>query len=221
MLRLELTSISQYSYDLKRKPLRKTRSDETKQGGYVPSDGSENFRVKVFNVILDVLYAELKRRSETYTVLWEKIYFLENLLDLDGRTITKFADKLVELYAEDLESVLADECMHLKEHLKISNYKGTSASELNAFLHKKDLGDVYPNVNITVRILLSIPVTNCSGERSLSVLKRVKNCLRSTTRDERLSPLVLLAIEKSITKNLDCENIINVFAEKKTRKKVF
>ena len=38
----------------------------------------------------------------------------------------------------------------------------------------------FPNVAIALRIYLTIPVTNCEGERSFSTLSRVKNHLRTT-----------------------------------------
>jgi hypothetical protein len=45
--------------------------------------------------------------------------------------------------------------------------------------------DCYPNVSITYQILLTVPVTVASAERSFSKLKLLKNCLRSTMLQER------------------------------------
>jgi hypothetical protein len=42
-------------------------------------------------------------------------------------------------------------------------------------------------------------------------MRRVKNCLRATMGDERLSNLLLLHIHR--TRNLSIENVINKFAE--------
>lgn len=58
---------------------------------------------------------------------------------------------------------------------------------------------------------LSTALTNCSGERSFSALKRIKNYLRSTT-SNRLNALYLLNIENELLQNLDYSDIINEFA---------
>jgi hypothetical protein len=46
-------------------------------------------------------------------------------------------------------------------------------------------------------------VTNCSGERSFSRLKRIKSDLRSTMSQERLSGLSILCIENDKLRLLD------------------
>lgn len=59
----------------------------------------------------------------------------------------------------------------------------------------EDIG-CYPNVSIAYRIMLTIPVTVASAERSFSKLKLLKNYLRSSMSQERLSGLAILCIEK-------------------------
>ena len=39
---------------------------------------------------------------------------------------------------------------------------------------------VIPNVYVALRMFLTLPVTNCEGERSFSHLGRIKNELRTT-----------------------------------------
>lgn len=56
---------------------------------------------------------------------------------------------------------------------------------------------------IALRILLTIPVTVASGERSFSKLKLIKTYVRSNMGDERLSSLAILSIENYIAENLD------------------
>ena len=45
--------------------------------------------------------------------------------------------------------------------------------------------ECFSNVETALRLFLSLMVTNCSGERSFSVLKRVKSYLRSTSQQCR------------------------------------
>ena len=44
----------------------------------------------------------------------------------------------------------------------------------------------FPSVFIALRIFLTLPVTNCEGERSFSHLARIKNELRTTQTQQRL-----------------------------------
>jgi len=47
-------------------------------------------------------------------------------------------------------------------------------------------------------VYLCMPVTNCSGKKSFSVLSPVKNEIRTTVSGERLNALCLMAIESSL-----------------------
>ena len=65
----------------------------------------------------------------------------------------------------------------------------------------------FPNVIIALRIYLAIFGTTCEGERLFSVLKRVKNCLRSTLDQDRMAALSLLSIESEVLRTACTENI--------------
>ena len=81
--------------------------------------------------------------------------------------------------------------------------------------------DLYPNINIALKIYLSTPATNCSTERSFSVLGRISNYLVTSQTQERLNHLAILAIENDLTVKLDFENVISVFASTKARRRSF
>lgn len=78
-----------------------------------------------------------------------------------------------------------------------------------------------PNLSVALRILLTMPVTVASGERSFSKLKLIKNFLRSTTTQHRLNGLAILAIEHEIVDQINLKDVIKKFAEIKVRKKSF
>ena len=69
-----------------------------------------------------------------------------------------------------------------------------------------------------MRILLTVPVTVASGERSFSKLKLIKTYLRPTMLQSRLNSLGTLSIENEIAENLDFSVLIKDFADKKARK---
>ena len=77
----------------------------------------------------------------------------------------------------------------------------------------------FPNLEITVRIFLSMMVTNCSGERSFSALKYIKNDYRNTMLNPRLNYLALMFIESDVLNQIDFDDVITDFSLKKSRKK--
>ena len=60
-----------------------------------------------------------------------------------------------------------------------------------------------------IRTYATIPVSTATVERSFSKLKLIKTTLRSLCTEERLSDLLLLAIEKDIP--MDHNEVINIY----------
>ena len=83
-----------------------------------------------------------------------------------------------------------------------------------------NLESVFPYISIALRILLTLPVTVASAERSFSKLKLIKNYLRSNMGQERLVDLAILGTESDLAKSIDFDSIINSFAAEKARRVV-
>lgn len=62
-------------------------------------------------------------------------------------------------------------------------------------LIEKDVYTAFPNVAVALRIYLVMMVTNCSGERTFSRLKIIKNRLRTSMHDDRLNCLSIMIYE--------------------------
>jgi len=88
---------------------------------------------------------------------------------------------------------------------------------LNSILNY-GMQSAFVNVCIAIRIFLTMPVTVASAERSFSKLKLVKNYLRSTMKQERLSSLAIMCIEYDTAKSIDYSHIIDQIAQAKSRK---
>ena len=78
-----------------------------------------------------------------------------------------------------------------------------SVSELsqdNSFLVPfrvlSNMAAAYPNLFVLYKILLSLPVTNCSAERAISRLKLVKTRLRSSMSISWLNDLMIMSTER-------------------------
>ncbi|XP_066320278.1 uncharacterized protein [Miscanthus floridulus] len=81
--------------------------------------------------------------------------------------------------------------------------------------------DCYPNISVAYRILLTVPVTVASTERSFSRLKLLKNYLRSTMSQERLNGLAMCTIEKDILDTIDLDTVLDDFASRNARRSIF
>jgi len=77
--------------------------------------------------------------------------------------------------------------------------------------------DCYPNISVAYRILLTVPGTVASAERSFSKLKLLKNYLRSTMSQERLNGLAMCTIEKDILDSIDLNTVLDDFASRNAR----
>ncbi len=70
--------------------------------------------------------------------------------------------------------------------------------------------DLLCEVCTVMKLVLIMPATNASSERSFSALRRVKNYL-SPMGQERLNHLMILHVHKDITDNLNMISVANEF----------
>jgi hypothetical protein len=76
------------------------------------------------------------------------------------------------------------------------------------------------NALIAYMILLTIPVTVASAERSFSKLKLLNTYMRSTMKQERLNGLATNALEIECLEKIKYEYIIEIFISKNTRRMI-
>ena len=74
----------------------------------------------------------------------------------------------------------------------------------------------YPGIYVSVKTLLTYPVSACAAERSFGSVKRLKTRLRNMMTDDRLSSLVILHIHKE--KEINVESALDEFAQHKERR---
>ena len=77
--------------------------------------------------------------------------------------------------------------------------------------------EIFPNVCISLRIFWTIPATIAPAEKFFSMLKLVKNYLRSAMSQTRFVDLARLNIESSIARQVDFDSVIRNFANTNTR----
>ena len=76
----------------------------------------------------------------------------------------------------------------------------------------------FPEAIKLYKIALTVPVASASAEISFSVLKRLKNYLRSTIGQQRLNDLAILAIERDLAKLLNYESVVDIFMRQSPRR---
>ena len=89
------------------------------------------------------------------------------------------------------------------------------------FIYKNILQNTYPNIFVAYQIYLTMSVTSALYERIFRKLKLIKTYLRSTTEQVRINHLSIISIENKIARQINYEDIINDFAEKKLEKFIF
>jgi hypothetical protein len=95
---------------------------------------------------------------------------------------------------------------------------GSLELRIYRLLMDNNLETLFPNTFIAYCIYLSLMISNCSGERSFSVLKRIKNQVGSCMTQTRLNSLTLLSVEHELLQKMDFTESIKDFASQKSRK---
>ena len=83
------------------------------------------------------------------------------------------------------------------------------ADSIGATLEQIDK-DAYVNIYTMLQILITIPISSASCERSISTLRNLKTYLRNTMVQDRLNGLALMHAHREMELNL--EKIVDLFA---------
>jgi len=209
------------SESAKRPKKRKLAFDENRDNETIFTF-KEKLKFECFNVVLDKVISEMQSRKKAYGEIHNLFSFLLNIKNSEREVIRDGVKTLINFYKSDFNidisqiNDIIEEFLHFKEqslHL-------TRPKEMLQYIIENEMVSTYPNVFTALLIFLTIPVSNASSGRSFSVLKRIKNYLRSTLRDDKLTALALLSIENELMYLLDIDDVIDKFAHAKSRKKV-
>ena len=175
----------------------------------------DNLKINFFSSILDHAIGSLQDRFE---MLMQHNNQFNFLYSLNANDITE--DELLKR-CMDLEKLLS--CNELKdvsgtnlfEEMKYlrNHYKGNySPRNILDFICSNNLNAALGNLFVSLRILLTLPVSVATAERSFSKMKLIKTYFRSTIAQDRMDGLAMLSIEQAIAKELDLEDMIKSFA---------
>ena len=147
--------------------------------------------------ILDNILTQLRNRFKDH----EKLMFLAIL---DPK---KFVSYRESFPSSEFQSLAENYGLHfdlprLKTELTVmynmANFEGRSPSDLLHFMTLTELTESMPQLYHLSCLVLTIPVSTSSVERSFSALKRIKTHARNSTGHDRLGALALMSIEKGL-----------------------
>ena len=198
---------------------------------HVFSDPKSYFRKQYFEA-LDTVTSELKNRfcqerGMPVAARLEKV--------LIGAANGTFSDKdlsgEIQMYSKDLDTThLVTQLQMLPELIRTYNecnpqtviQRVTSLRTLCDVMNTVTVSrSMFNQINKLLRIVLTIPVTTSTAERSFSTLRRLKTYLRSTMSQTRLNHLMILHIHKDRTDELNMCDIAKEFIQVNDRRVKF
>lgn len=183
-------------------------------------DQKQNCNKTMFVPVIQLLKNNLKSRMASYVDMEEKFCFLIKLDEISLDDISTPCQKIASFYINDIdEKDLINECELAKQYFFNDPSFTVSHASMYSKIIKDELQGLFPNIEIVLRIFLSLFVTNVPDERSFSKLKHIKNILRNRLSEEKLNSLSLMSIENEILNSINFDEIINEFVLLKTRKR--
>ncbi|VEN39225.1 unnamed protein product [Callosobruchus maculatus] len=166
---------------------------------------------KLFFELLDLSVTSLDSRFQSSTIRLlndfenfvvkttqcpEKVISFYKTENFDADRLTLHRDMVYDLMKNNaskygIPNSLADVVNYLKENLDVVN--------------------LVPELTKLIRILLTIPVSTCTCERSFSAMRRLKSYLRSTLKAERLNHFSILHIHRDLISEIDIEVLMDEF----------
>ncbi|XP_063794593.1 52 kDa repressor of the inhibitor of the protein kinase-like [Pseudophryne corroboree] len=190
------------------------------------STPEEYYRRSIYIPLLDSVISDLQSRFSVETLTSCELTCLlpRNILHLNKELLTSKVNTFCKTYCHLLRAKPGLECELLsevqlwkKKWLRLADSMPLPESVEEA-LHNCD-EDVYSLVNSLLRILLTLPISVASAERSFSSLRRLKTWLRNHMGQERLTGLALLHTHREIA--VDIDKVIDRFANNGKRRLEF
>lgn len=172
----------------------------------------EYYRCIVYIPFLDNFLIQLENRFLKHSELLQSFRCLLPGYKVHSETDNEFK-LLIKTYNEDLD---CSEMQIMGEmYLWQNKCKFMSISKNIVQLFCEIDNTILPCIYKLLKILITLPVTTATSERSFSTLKRLKSYIRNTTGQPRLNRLALMNIHRDIPKT--SEQVINEFSIKARR----
>lgn len=182
---------------------------------------------------------QYKRYLQKYNLLIDRILseLDERFADLNKQSFLSLMDSSkFRVYCEQFPKELVDDLcsrhsnfdkIKLSNELKVvyskEEFAGKKVMMILEILMSDNLEDIFSETHRLIRLILTLPSTTASVERSFSTLRWIKTYLRSTMTEERLKWLMLMSVENGLLHQLQRQNsfydeIIDRFAGRVERR---
>lgn len=215
----------------KRRKKKKVMADELIEDEANCFDPLTNFKINVFNLVMDRIVQSLDSRFVQHKQLFH------DLSCLDARNFKSISEKGIE--DESLKNIIKL-CPQVNKRQVISELSSFASNfeTLKLVLNEKENVDcntckicstcppcilkilasnrlnhnAYDNLYELYKVICTLSVTQVQCERTFSKLKIIKSRLRNSLSEENLESYMIFSIEKKLLHELDAEAIIDKFA---------
>jgi len=188
-------------------------------------DPMKKFEIEYFNVVVDKAIASIQEKFDLFLEHSNDFGFLYDINGLNNKSKDELLNSCKQLEIKLTYGNSKDICgIGLYEELtqlRTMIESPLPPIKILEYIYQKSYQEYFINTTIALRILLTMPVTVASGERSFSCLKLIKTYLRNSIGEERLSDLAQMSIENEVASKIDYQEIIKQFSEEKSRKVSF
>ena len=180
------------------------------------------YRVKVYYIFMDTMTQELQRRFKAEdNSTWEILNALHCLTVPENWKTAQIPTEALQAVKKLCQFYNIEEEDKLQTELKVFHTSYScplpiSVTSILSVVKENNAHLVFPNLTELLKTYGTLPVSTATVERSFSKLKLVKTKLCTLCTEERLSELLLLAIEKDIHINLS--EVIDIFQRMGNRK---
>ena len=184
-------------------------------------DPKNKFKAEFFYALIDRFSSQIQERFSDLHAIASKfnVLYPNEFLTMSDSSFEHELSALADMYNEDvdMDDVLSEFNVLRKQQELVADIDLTPQGVFKRLI-SSGLQIAYPNVCTLYRIFLTLPITSATVERSMSKLKLIKNYLRSTMADDRLTALALISIEKDLATTLNYQETISTFASMKERR---
>lgn len=173
------------------------------------SSDSHRLKVSVFFPVIDRLVSELERRFNKQTL--DLAAAVDGVLHSDAARAAALLDRYADVLNIDRQLALVE--MNIAKNLLQPDCQ-EPLNTLKSIVSSAS----YPNFFKLLQVALTIPVGSSKCERSISAMRRVRNYLRMSMGQDRFTQLSMLAIERDLVSQLTLSELVDTFAEQKSRR---
>lgn len=127
-------------------------------------------------------------------------------------------DYLIEFYKDDFDRDRL--ILHRNMLLDICNSKsiflknlGDAVSFLSVPEHES-IKELIPEIVKLIKMMLTIPISTCTAERSFSSLRRLKTYLRNNMTQRRLNDIAILHVNRDLAQEISLESVADIFIKR-------